>query len=1312
MEKTLRLYTYVDGGINDAPFPSMESQIEIGAFRYDAKRMGGAPTITASVNYPSCLDDEWTDNVYAMFNGERYYLKQIPTSSYNNSSAMYKHDIELVSERVALDNVYFFDVVTEEMSENDKPVSNSTKVTFFGDVREFASRLQASLEYSAIDYSVVVDTGVTSEEKLISFDNQFFSNVLQEIYNTYEVPYYFEGKTIHIGYSKIGEELPTFAYGVDDALVSVTKNNANYKIVNRATGTGSSENLPFYYPNNSPKGNIIPEVNNNFEATIVDHELYANNIELGGVLRKTNVGYSNLVSTHNGDEFYSGQTFESDFKSGLRSAVFAFSFDAKDAGDLKVTFDPSIIGFREPNKEIDTTARVEVRWQAFLLSEGANPERPHGNEILFHESNTQHRGQATVSIPIEKAGVGYIAMINVGFTPINNYTNTIGAVVYEASFDLGSESGWVNEEGKTVHLESVGLSTDGRESVGDTITQTLVEYVNTSKVLMPFKYRQTRGKDRFYNATNDTYEGVTFNNPFVEGRPKEHIITVEDIKPSIKGMVVNGLEIDKFEAFAYDVDDNDETYEDEEGNVFFKHPYFFAKLKPLGFNLFKHAIEQQPMTISFTSGACGACNFEIAVDEESQKNTVQVDANGDLIYEDGRVLCGAEGSGQGEVQPQPEQQDTTSRSVWIALRKEEDTYGILMPQHGKHEPTIDDTFVILGINLPQSYIESAEKKLEAEIIKYLQDNNDDKFTFSIGFSRIYFAENEEVLNALNENSKIKITYNGKTYELFVSSFSYAMSEGDTLPEIRVELDETLKTSQNALQNAISEVKSTLGEAINEVASEVAMQRRTYVSKTVDDTALGVVNFSKGVKFGEGGKVEILDNNSAKLTIEYLEVTKKASFTSLEIKEKTHAGGQILVTPASLNCGEVEEFEDFYRCYFQTKGEGGDEIFNQFAVNDQAICQTFNAWGSRYYWRLVVGVGEDYIDLSKVDCDEGSGIPEAGDKIIQMGNRVEEARQNAIVIAAYGENTPYIVQYKGISNYELPNSEDDERITTLLSPTRNVLTGQVRMTAGSSGLENFLEWQGVENTIASMAYIQKAIQNGDTIVTGGLIQSGILMLGYVDENGVYHVMSGTNGVYDENATGGGIAAWYGGEMSEDLAKTVLRFDGSGFFANKNITWDNEGGASFANGKITITKEGALIFSDNIAFGSEENETVASIIEKLSTLLSFFSLEGDELTTNYQLRVKNSIIADGEVSSGGAGTESDPEGGQTSGEYKMYTHAQETAEKVWTIVHGLGKYPNVKVVDSTHELCYGDVKYPNIDTVTIEFGAPFGGMAYLD
>ncbi len=128
------------------------------------------------------------------------------------------------------------------------------------------------------------------------------------------------------------------------------------------------------------------------------------------------------------------------------------------------------------------------------------------------------------------------------------------------------------------------------------------------------------------------------------------------------------------------------------------------------------------------------------------------------------------------------------------------------------------------------------------------------------------------------------------------------------------------------------------------------------------------------------------------------------------------------------------------------------------------------------------------------------------------------------------------------------------------------------------------------------------------------------------------------------------------------------------------------------------------------GYAKKEEVTTLADHLA---SMWSLDDDgNLVTEKQVIVKNNIIAEKEVSAGGAGAESDPEGGQTSGEYKMYTHLQETAEKVWTIVHGLGKYPNVKVVDSTHELCYGDVKYPNIDTVTIEFGAPFGGYAYLD
>lgn len=1111
MDKILKLYTYVDGGIGDTPFPNAEGEpIEIGAFRYDAKRMGGAPVITASVNYPFCLDDEWTDNVYAEFNGEKYFLKQTPTSSYDNQDSMYKHDIELVSERVILDNVYFYDaVVSSEKQtepiyakppqfhgwqlvgnidinkeyttfvvrtwsgqqldssdvvfdeairvvseppidikiesatgniyiydnygyfealglhltfsyieyEKDKPVSNGTHVTFFGNIREFAKRLRASLIKCGVGYSVVVDDDVvTTEEKLMSFEDQFFSNVLQEIYNTYEVPYYFVGKTIHIGFANDAVVPPTFAYGVDNALLSITKNNANYKIVNRATGTGSSDNIPFYYPNNSPKGDIeVITTSESANFTIRDSEKFANEVNIDDVVRFGSTNISE-VSTSVSDD-------------GIK-------YSSYDGGSIPI----SIKNMKPTNKWFLYTFNIEqegrVAVSGNILIDGTDSRKLTGF-ASFAEINNRH-GKKTATIEDGYIDCGRLDAgshtLKIGFAfPYLGRTNYTASVSF---WDSGINA-WYNEtQGKETSLEKMGIKYSGELSNGDTIKQNLVSYIKTSPNLMPYRYRITMGEDYFYNAYNRYYpdengEMIHFNHPYEEGHPKEHIITVEDIKPTIKETEVYGLRIDMFSEFAYDEGDNDETYEDEEGNVYFKHPYFYGKLRVMDFNLFDHAIENQPMTISFTSGDCGACNFEIGVTEEyPQKNPVQVDEDGNLVRdENGMVLAGVEGTQQDVTEFQDRQQDTSKYEVWIALKKEEETYGILMPQE-LHKPkgctkneddtynNDGDTFVILGINLPESYIINAEKKLEAEIIKYLKENNDEKFTFSINFSRIYFEENPDVLNYLNENSRINITYNGKTYLLYVTSFSYSMGEGDVLPEIRVELDESLVVSQNALQNAINQVKSEVGRALSNIDA-LALAQPYFIRKDTDDEAIGKINFTKGIKFGEGGKIDVFDNNSAKLTIEYLEVTKKASFTSLEVKEKTHVGGQIIISPAAMTCGEVEELDDVYRCYFQTKGaDGNDEIFNQFVVNDLAICQTYNAWGSRYYWRKVVGVGEDYIDLSKTICDEESGIPMAGDKIVQLGNTEDAARQAAQVLSAYGDDAPSFIMYNGINDFTL------------------------------------------------------------------------------------------------------------------------------------------------------------------------------------------------------------------------------------------------------------------------------------------------------
>ncbi len=61
---------------------------------------------------------------------------------------------------------------------------------------------------------------------------------------------------------------------------------------------------------------------------------------------------------------------------------------------------------------------------------------------------------------------------------------------------------------------------------------------------------------------------------------------------------------------------------------------------------------------------------------------------------------------------------------------------------------------------------------------------------------------------------------------------------------------------------------------------------------------------------------------------------------------------------------------------------------------------------------------------------------------------------------------------------------------------------------------------------------------------------------------------------------------------------------------------------------------------------------------------------------------------------------------------YPFAQSMPASVWTIVHGLDRYPSVTVIDSAGEEIDGDVRYVDANTITVTFAAPFSGDAYLN
>lgn len=225
-----------------------------------------------------------------------------------------------------------------------------------------------------------------------------------------------------------------------------------------------------------------------------------------------------------------------------------------------------------------------------------------------------------------------------------------------------------------------------------------------------------------------------------------------------------------------------------------------------------------------------------------------------------------------------------------------------------------------------------------------------------------------------------------------------------------------------------------------------------------------MNFSSGA-LGEGFVIKV-DSKTGKSYIEVDElfVRIKAMFSELEIKKLSYAGGNYMFTAAGMKCGMVEEREDFWRCYLLVD-DGETAIENPFKEGDQVRFQDFNIKpgvyenvSNRYYWRLCVGVGEDYIDLSKTDCDAGSDIPQEGDSLVQLGNRTDKKRQNAITLSVYGDDAPSIHQYAGIDSYSMAGKE-----VTVISPQGNKFMGDFIL---KTGINIMTQFQILEDLIYS------------------------------------------------------------------------------------------------------------------------------------------------------------------------------------------------------------------------------------------------------
>jgi hypothetical protein len=256
--------------------------------------------------------------------------------------------------------------------------------------------------------------------------------------------------------------------------------------------------------------------------------------------------------------------------------------------------------------------------------------------------------------------------------------------------------------------------------------------------------------------------------------------------------------------------------------------------------------------------------------------------------------------------------------------------------------------------------------------------------------------------------------------------------------------------------------------------EFAAPNDEKLSSVDDDTAKGLITFAKGLvskalaklaslfvsgntqlgengtqtKFGSyapdasGASISVSENGTSTAEFDFLNIRRAAYFREITIKELKHVGGEMALTAAAMVCSKVEWLNargrvitagtpTFYKCYFETS-DGKRQIYQEFAVGDQARCQQFRIESgsasfssTKYYWRLVTAVGDNYIILSNKDGKyDGDGEPAVGDNIVQLGfqGANNPIRTSAIILSATASDAPSTKYYQGITSFSLQDCE--------------------------------------------------------------------------------------------------------------------------------------------------------------------------------------------------------------------------------------------------------------------------------------------------
>lgn len=418
-------------------------------------------------------------------------------------------------------------------------------------------------------------------------------------------------------------------------------------------------------------------------------------------------------------------------------------------------------------------------------------------------------------------------------------------------------------------------------------------------------------------------------------------------------------------------------------------------------------------------------------------------------------------------------QDGNANPCFEIIRNSD--YGVPLP-NDTLKPREDDPYILYGFDtsyVSDTYVPAAEQELLeaaktkiAEMVKdddtytcktdpvrcsgYTQDeygdlvfSNADVADLDVGQAvslknPVYFGEEQRPSRIRAFTKKLTDIYNC-SYEVGYSArYSIIGSLQGEVKTITYGSNTYIATGSGAGSTITLIRQYDTTEATDNNAYSAKRADREFLHSSTPDTASEKIIFNKGIEAGSFSRgstgAAFYRDASGNWVVEsdFFRVRKKLTAEEVEIMKTSHIGGRLMQTPASMTISEREVTSTYYRCYFNKEDSDGNAIVNSFATNDLAYCETFNLasnayhTGNHFLWRKVIATGYDsakgkyYIDLSKEDCLAGSDEPLQGDRIVTLGNTTDTTRQNAIIQAGAGSESPFYRLYLGINTYRLPS----------------------------------------------------------------------------------------------------------------------------------------------------------------------------------------------------------------------------------------------------------------------------------------------------